>query len=249
MLSVTCLAGLFRRAYPAAGNCVGTTNMRHFLTMLFLCVGSGLALGQQAAVSVQPGWVFDTKSRCKVWSSNATQGLAMNWTGGCVDGMAEGSGTLQWVDRGKPSWRYEGDFEKGKMNGRGTFQWPDGQRYVGQFKDDQIAGKGVVSAPNGSRYEGDWDKGTFNGRGVLVPGDGTRYEGEFKDGRYNGEGVQTNADGSSFAGLWTNGLPNGEGTLTTAKGEKYKGAWSNGCFTDGRASAWYLRTAKDCKFQ
>jgi Uncharacterized protein conserved in bacteria len=38
--------------------------------------------------------------------------------------------------------RYEGDFHKGKKNGKGRFLWADGSSYQGDFKDNNIEGTG-----------------------------------------------------------------------------------------------------------
>lgn len=36
-----------------------------------------------------------------------------------------------------------GDWKNNKMDGEGTFVWPDGRKYVGQYKDDKKEGYGV----------------------------------------------------------------------------------------------------------
>jgi len=40
---------------------------------------------------------------------------------------------------------YEGDWDDGKQQGVGMFQWKDGRKYEGQFKDGQIEGMGVLT--------------------------------------------------------------------------------------------------------
>jgi len=43
-----------------------------------------------------------------------------------------------------------------KMEGSGTFTWPDGRRYEGDYVDDKKEGHGVFFWPDGRKYEGGW---------------------------------------------------------------------------------------------
>ena len=47
-----------------------------------------------------PGWIADNKTGCKVWNSNPQANESIEWTGGCVDGYADGYGILQWKKNG-----------------------------------------------------------------------------------------------------------------------------------------------------
>ena len=46
-------------------------------------------------------------------------------------------------------------------------------------KNNKIEGKGVWSWPNGDKYIRNFKNGKYNGYGVLVYNDGKRYEGDF----------------------------------------------------------------------
>ena len=54
-------------------------------------------------------------------------------------------------------------------------------KYEGEFKNNKIEGKGIWDWPNGDKYEGNFIDGKYNGFGILVYKDGKKYEGEFKD--------------------------------------------------------------------
>ncbi|HEY6599017.1 MAG TPA: hypothetical protein VIZ30_06885, partial [Pseudomonadales bacterium] len=62
---------------------------------------------------------------------------------------------------------YDGEFQNGKRNGRGTFTWADGNRYVGEYRDDEMQGKGTYYWPDGRTYEGGFVKDLRQGQGVL----------------------------------------------------------------------------------
>ena len=70
---------------------------------------------------------------CKV----IDQDIAATYTGGCLDGLANGLGKAQGRDR------YEGEFLQGKKNGKGTYFWNNGNRYEGEYLNDSKHGKGV----------------------------------------------------------------------------------------------------------
>ena len=45
------------------------------------------------------------------------------------------------------------------MDGKGTFNRPDGRNYYGQYKNDKKHGYGIFKWPDGSEYEGYWGNG------------------------------------------------------------------------------------------
>jgi len=63
--------------------------------------------------------------------------------------------------------RYEGDFVDGKMTGKGTYYWQDGDRYEGDFVDGVRTGKGTYYWQDGNRYEGDFLDDIRTGKGTL----------------------------------------------------------------------------------
>jgi hypothetical protein len=124
-------------------------------------------------------YVPDPDGGCKVFNPHPVAGETVHWSGGCVDGLAQGRGSLQWLHGGKLSERDDGDWNQGRQSGRGTQNWGSGH------------------------YEGELLNGEPNGHGVMTL-QSSRYEGEFRNGKPNGEGAVTNLQGV-FKGKWRDG--------------------------------------------
>jgi len=138
-----------------------------------------LTLSTALAQPLAGGFVADPKSGCKVWNPHPQPNETFNWSGGCVKGLAQGPGSLQWLNNGKPYEKDHGEWNEGRQFGRGTQDWGSG------------------------RYDGDLVNGEPQGRGVLTL-QSARYDGEFRGGKPNGSGTVTNLEGV-FKGFWKNG--------------------------------------------
>ena len=144
-------------------------------------IASALWLSLSAAYG-QPqagDFVADVKSGCKVWNPHPQSNETVNWSGNCVNGLAQGRGNLQWLNNSKPYEKDQGEWNEGRQSGRGTQDWGSG------------------------RYDGELVNGEPQGRGVLTLRS-ARYEGEFRDGKPNGTGTVTGLEGV-FNGNWKNG--------------------------------------------
>jgi hypothetical protein len=66
--------------------------------------------------------------------------------------------------------RYEGNWERDRMNGRGTFQYTDGNVYTGDWIDNERNGTGTYQDKAGGKYFGSWldDKPNGYGNNRLV---------------------------------------------------------------------------------
>jgi hypothetical protein len=62
--------------------------------------------------------------------------------------------------------KYEGPCKKGKAEGEGKAEGAD--NYVGLFKDGYPNGKGIYQWKNGDTYDGNWIKGKMEGRGIRT---------------------------------------------------------------------------------
>jgi hypothetical protein len=83
-----------------------------------------LSYSAACAQSVQAGdFVADAKDGCKVWNPHPQPDEAVNWSGGCVNGLAQGPGNLQWLKNNKPYEKDEGEWNEGRQSGRGTQDW------------------------------------------------------------------------------------------------------------------------------
>ncbi|CAM9687913.1 unnamed protein product [Ectocarpus sp. 13 AM-2016] len=144
---------------------------------------------------------------------------------------------------------YDGDWEKGHMNGFGTYRfadgatyegvmrnsWPNGEGtsryanggvYVGRWKDGKHEGYGVFTYPTGTVYEGTWHEGKRSGKGMLKHKSGSRYEGDFFLGQFHGRGRFESANLKvTYEGWWVDGFVRGHGTLTMPDGTKLVRSW------------------------
>ena len=93
--------------------------------------------------------------------------------------MEHGFGKLMSSDRKRII--YEGEWERGKMQGTGTYYYGSsdplqlGSRYTGEFKENLRYGMGRYFLADGSIYDGQWRDGVMNGLGVFTWPDSSMY--------------------------------------------------------------------------
>ena len=144
--------------------------------------------------------------------------------GKCVEGdCVNGKGTFEFTDGDK----YVGEFKDGKENGQGTKTYSYGSVYVGEFKDGWENGQGTLTYDNGAKYVGEFKDGLMYGQGTMTYDDGSKYVGEWKDAVLDGQGTYTYGDGSKYVGEFKEYSYDGQGTLTYGDGSKYVGEWEN----------------------
>ena len=157
---------------------------------------SSCATSKKHSYDCQEGWILDPGTNCKVHTNCYSPTKTIKWSGGCVDGKAEGYGTVEWYENGKLIIRTTGGFEKGKLEGQGKDEWFDGpfkgDVYDGEFKNNVQHGKGHAKYGNGEIYIGEYKCGKKDGKGIYYYDDGSKYEGLWKNGeRVPGKGVRT----------------------------------------------------------
>lgn len=197
-----------------------------FLLLLAIALVTPPAIAQ---VSPPPpeSWIEDAKTGCRIRNPAPQPRETVTWSGACPNGIAEGTGILQWFDDDRPSDRYEGELRDGWENGRGVAtSTVIADRYEGQWRDGWRHGQGIYTFANGDRYEGHWFEGLRAGQGTMVWEDGARYEGEWLDGKPSDQGVYVDAADAVFSGTW-----------------------SRGCFQDGSRKLAVIATARDCGFE
>lgn len=134
------------------------------LACLFLLAAAAAPAGAQNQIEITLHWITDSHG-CKVWDSQPSAHESVTWSGSCVDGYAEGKGTLAWFIAGKPYGTYEGELKGGHYDGEGTQIWPSGARYDGDWKDDRANGHGIYRNPLGEVCSGKWLNGCFQDGG------------------------------------------------------------------------------------
>ncbi len=103
------------------------------------------------------------------------------YTGHCVAGVPDGSGTVLFRSGG----RYEGGFEQGKIHGIGTWVYPSGDRYSGRWSSGMRHGEGVYTWMGGSKYSGNFVANVRQGKGTFTWANGDRFVGEFQNNRHH----------------------------------------------------------------
>ncbi|HQV54381.1 MAG: hypothetical protein IPH34_08645 [Chitinophagaceae bacterium] len=147
------------------------------------------------------------------------------YSGNWVNDVLQGPGKYEtW------SWKYEGNFVNGKMEGKGTSTERYNSKYVGDWKNGVKEGFGIWSDESGDyTYTGEWKNNQQDGKGISVSKKyGIRKEGQWKDGRLHGYATYKEDDGDSYEGNWVNGTKEGKGTIIYKDGGKYVGEWKKG---------------------
>jgi hypothetical protein len=73
------------------------------------------------------------------------------------------------------------------MNGKGTYQFVNGNKYEGEWIDDFKSGYGVLHYANGEKYEGFWENDKAHGKGTLTYIHGDKYVGDFRNACKHGQ--------------------------------------------------------------
>lgn len=148
---------------------------------------------------------FATAADCGLAYIKVPLGSTVTWSGGCVNGYADGNGELR-VMRGKTRvLYYNGDINEGELHGKGTMRRMDGDLYEGSFAHDNPNGFGVAHTRSG-KYEGEWKAGKREGKGKMEFVLGGTYEGEWKDNRFHGLGTARYISGREVTAQFVEGV-------------------------------------------
>lgn len=117
---------------------------------------------------------------------------------------------------------YTGDIEAARRHGEGVFISKNGGfRYQGNWSKGTMNGKGVATYKSGAQYTGEWKNGERNGFGKLTYRSGNYYIGNWNHDKKEGYGemhwrqfdseTQTYLETEIYLGFWYNGKQNGFG--------------------------------------
>lgn len=115
-------------------------------------------------------------------------------------------------------------------NGVGVYIYPSGAKYIGQFKQGKINGKGTLEFSNGDIYKGQWQNQYRQGKGELIFASGGRYDGEFNKSKFEGKGIMTYKGGDIYDGQWSNNKAEGQGEYLFHFGDRFAGNFKEGKF-------------------
>ena len=129
------------------------------------------------------------------------------------------------------------------QNGRGTYQFDNGNKYRGDFRRGLMHGKGTIVFGNDNSYNGDWVNGMREGLGVYSFATGNVYSGSFSKNKFAGQGTMNFASGNKYVGNWEDDQPNGQGIFYFSGNDRYEGSFVNGKFT-GNGTMYYKNNEK-----
>ena len=151
--------------------------------------------------------------------------------------------------------KYEGQFRRDKMNGKGVYEWYSGESkgdiYNGEFKDDLFEGFSPYKYNDGTIYIGEYLHGVKHGKGKEIYSDGSFYEGEYNEGQQSGKGIFQDFEGNIYEGNFYNGNKHSKGKITFVNGEILEGLWLNGLkegtfyYIDSNGNKYYRKYVKD----
>ena len=123
---------------------------------------------------------------------------------------------------------YEGGFSHNAPDGHGEEVYENGDKYIGNYRKGFKFGKGFYIYSNGDIYQGMFAENKPNGLGKLEMKNGSIYEGDFKSGKCNGRGSFKYPNGDIYEGEWINSLKHGKGKYMYGNGDIYEGQFLNG---------------------
>jgi hypothetical protein len=136
-------------------------------------------------------------------------------------GKINGDGLLVWRFKNRPSYdpdsvfaQYRGTVRDGRMEGHGAYLDHAGLLYEGEWQAGLPDGRGSLRLASGDEYAGQFRRGKANGKGRYIDVTGEIYEGPFVDGRRHGRGTTTLPNGNSYSSFWTNGVEGGASHFT-----------------------------------
>ena len=124
-------------------------------------------------------WAIDTSVTCRVWNPHPQLNETVKWSGACVNGFAQGPGSVRWLRNNVAFETDQGEWREGYQVGTGTQVWPSGS-YAGELLNSEPHGRGTFVLQS-ARYEGEFRNGKPNGSGTLTSSSGT-VEGQWTDG-------------------------------------------------------------------
>ncbi len=187
------------------------------------------------AATARTGFVADPRTGCLITDDWVQRDHRVTWSGGCVNGLAEGPGVLVaeyfGTSEARHTDRYEGPMRAGKRHGRGVTLYQTAQRTLrteATWHEGLIEGPYLITGTDGYSDEGTAVNGRAEGHARIRYADGGTFEGTYLNGRRDGRGVERWADGDRYEGEFRNGLREGRGTYQYSTGDRYEGGWLAG---------------------
>lgn len=196
------------------------------ISILLICVSMTAAWAQSGMMSpaeIRRNCVFgDCLNGFGILEVRTDTGTD-RYEGDFKDGMFHGTGRFEQMISSTARSYYDGQWNMGARNGRGTFWNGVSNLYIGQWRNDLRHGQGSYFfgltdwAPN--RHTESWLRENVE-----------NYTGEFVDDLYQGSGTYRWPDGQRYVGTFFANEKHGAGTFFYASGTRREQFWEYGRF-------------------
>ena len=196
---------------------------------------------------------------CYVWDSDLKVDATVSWTGECIEGVGQGTGTFKSVwDGGKKTSENTGRMQAGMKHGQWVLRRENGDVFQGPYVEGKFHGPWILRLADGTVQEGSFMEGKHYGQWVLRYKDGDVEQGSAVEGKRHGQWVWRDKDGSVeerfyvegkkigsnanaevMEGLMVNGQMHGDWVWREADGDVEEGPYVEG----QRHGQWVLRFA------
>ena len=121
---------------------------------------------------------------CYVWDPNFQPDATVIWTAECAAGLAQGTGTLNWVwDAGLETLESTGRLQAGQRHGQWVFRYANGTVTEGSYVEGKREGQWVWRYTSGEVQEGSYLEGKEHGQWVKYKSGRVVAEAYFVDGK------------------------------------------------------------------
>jgi hypothetical protein len=169
-----------------------------------------------------PTFYKDQRTGCNVGTLAPEPGLSVRWSGPCRSGLAEGSGTVEWLKNGVSTGHSDGAYHLGLREGQFVFTNPDGSTSVGAYHNGQQVAIFYVDPASHCSL------GTFSNDAQLS----VHWSGTCAAGKAEGQGIAEWQKAGNFASrteaTFHAGLPEGRGMKQTSDDYRYEAEFRNG---------------------
>jgi hypothetical protein len=189
-----------------------------------------LVVASPARADDTPTFYKDQRTGCNVGTFTPEPGLSVRWNGSCQSGLAEGSGTVEWLKNGVSTGRSDGAYHAGLREGLFAITNADGTKSLTDYHNGQASPVFVAVLACSPGTHATTESATLQWTGTCVnakaegPGIATlqigsdywrRTEATFHAGIAEGRGVTETSAGNRYEAELRDGKMNGRCVMTT----------------------------------
>ena len=183
--------------------------MKSMIVLSLALSAGGAALAQDAPIT------YGT-AECRIANLLPAPATAVQWSGKCQDGFADGVGILTWKTADGSAMRLQGRLLRGAVAGEAKLRIGDKLTYIGSLRDGIPDGEGYLKYADGLQYEGGLRMMVREGKGTQIYPSGDVYQGQFSKNRPNGQARLSFVLGGSIEGEFVDGKPTTRGKMVYA---------------------------------